>query len=118
MTYTALAGLGVVAVVVLDMMVVRTRLLTTRVFWLSYAIIVGFQLLVNGLLTGHHIVLYDPDAITGLRVVHAPVEDLLFGFAMTVTTLITWTWLGRRRARDRSWSRIDHSVQGTSTVTE
>ena len=92
MTYTALAVLGVIVVVVLDLMVVRTRLLATRVFWLSYAIVVGFQLLVNGLLTGHHIVVYDPDVITGLRVVHAPVEDLLFGFAMTVTTLMAWTW--------------------------
>ena len=53
--------MAVVAVVVLDLAVVRTRLLASRVFWLSYVIIVGFQLLVNGLLTGHHIVNYDPD---------------------------------------------------------
>ena len=101
MTYTAIAVLGVIVVVVLDLVVVRTRLLAGRIFWVSYVIIVGFQLLVNGLLTGHHIVLYDPDSITGLRVVHAPVEDLLFGFAMTVTTLMTWTWLGARRGPAR-----------------
>ena len=99
MSYTALAAVAVVAVVVLDLAVVRTRLLASRVFWLSYVIIVGFQLLVNGLLTGHHIVNYDPHTIIGLRLVHAPVEDLAFGFAMTVTTLMTWTWL---RARERS----------------
>lgn len=96
MSYTVLAAAGVVAVVLLDLTIVRTRLLTTRPFWLSYLIIVAFQLLVNGILTGHHIVDYDPGTITGLRVVHAPVEDLAFGFAMTVTTLVVWTRPGSR----------------------
>jgi lycopene cyclase domain-containing protein len=94
-TYTALAATGVVVVVLLDLLVVRTRLLTTRVFWLSYVIVVAFQLLVNGVLTGFDIVVYDPDAILGVRIAFAPVEDLLFGFAMTVTTLMAWTLLGR-----------------------
>jgi lycopene cyclase domain-containing protein len=96
-TYTALAATGVVVVVLLDLLVVRTRLLTTRVFWLSYVIVVAFQLLVNGVLTGFDIVVYDPDTILGVRIAFAPVEDLLFGFAMTVTTLMAWTLLGRRR---------------------
>ena len=99
MTYTTLAVLAVIVAVLVDLLVLRTRLLGTRVFWLSYVIIVGFQLLVNGLLTGNHIVVYDPGVITGLRVVHAPVEDLLFGFAMTVTTLMAWTRLGPQEER-------------------
>jgi len=35
-------------------------------------------------------------AIIGWRLVHAPVEDLLFGFAMVLLTLAVWVWLGRR----------------------
>jgi hypothetical protein len=30
--------------------------------------------------------------------VYAPVEDLLFGFALVVQTLAWWVWWGRRAA--------------------
>jgi len=95
-TYTVLAVVGVVVTVVMDLWLLRTRLLTRPLFWTAYAIVVFFQLLTNGLLTGFEIVVYDPDAILGPRVVHAPVEDLLFGFALVTQTLIWWVWWGRR----------------------
>lgn len=96
MSYTALAVVGVVVTVVLDLYVLRTRLLTRRAFWIAYAIVVFFQLLTNGWLTGRDIVTYDPDAILGVRVVYAPVEDLLFGFALVVQSMAWWVWWGRR----------------------
>ena len=68
-----------------------------KAFWASYAILFGFQLLVNGVLTGLRIVRYDPDAILGLRLAYAPVEDLGFGFALILLTLSCWVALGRRR---------------------
>lgn len=98
MTYTTLAILGVLAVLVVDLAVLRTRLVTRRVFWAAYAIVLFFQLLTNGVLTGLRLVTYDPDAILGPRLGFAPVEDLLFGFAMVTLTLSTWVWLGRRGA--------------------
>lgn len=96
MTYTAAALVGVAGVVAVDLMLLRTRLLRRRVFWVSYAIVLFFQLIVNGVLTGRRVVLYDPADILGLRIGFAPVEDLLFGFAMVLLTLSTWVWLGRR----------------------
>jgi lycopene cyclase domain-containing protein len=96
MTYTEAALVGVVATVLLDLYVLRTRLLTRKVFWTAYAIVVFFQLVTNGILTGRDIVTYDPDAILGLRIVFAPVEDLLFGFALVVQTLSWWVFWGRR----------------------
>ena len=96
MTYTAAALLGVAAAVVVDLLLLQTRLLLRRAFWVAYAIIVFFQLLTNGVLTGREVVRYDDDAITGVRVAYAPVEDLLFGFALVVTTLALWVWWGRR----------------------
>src|SRR3954467_9947661 len=96
MSYTALALLGVATAVAVDVALFRTRLLARRIFWTAYAIIVFFQLITNGILTGRRIVRYDPDVILGLRVVFAPVEDLFFGFAMVLLTLSTWVWLGRR----------------------
>ncbi|UQU63212.1 lycopene cyclase domain-containing protein [Couchioplanes caeruleus] len=96
MSYTAAALLGVVGAVLIDLFVLRTRLVRRVVFWATYPIIIVFQLLSNGILTGRHIVIYDPAAIIGWRIAYAPVEDLLFGFAMVLLTLSVWVWLGRR----------------------
>jgi lycopene cyclase domain-containing protein len=96
MTYTGLVVLAVAAVVVVDGVILRTNLVRRKAFWTSYAIILAGQLIVNGVLTGVPVVRYDADAIIGWRVAYAPVEDLLFGFAMVLLTLSTWIWLGRR----------------------
>jgi lycopene cyclase domain-containing protein len=108
-TYTQLGLLGVVVVVVLDLAVLRVGLLRRRVFWTAYAIIVFFQLLTNGYLTGRHIVTYNPDTtltdgdavlLGDWRILYAPVEDLMFGFAMVVLALDLWV-LWARRGVDR-----------------
>ena len=105
MTYTAIALLCVPLAVVLDRWVVRTRLTSTRDWWTAYAIIVFFQLLTNGWLTGRGIVRYDPDTILGSgrvvlvgdgRLAYAPVEDLAFGFALVLATCALWVWWGAR----------------------
>jgi lycopene cyclase domain-containing protein len=101
-TYTQLALLGVVVTVGMDLFVLRTRLLTRKAFWTAYAIVVFFQLITNGWLTGRDIVTYDPDAIVGWRIVFAPVEDLLFGFALVVQTMAWWVWWGRREVARRA----------------
>jgi lycopene cyclase domain-containing protein len=107
-TYTVSALLGVAFAVVLDLVVLRTRLLRRKAFWASYAIIVCFQLLVNGILTGNRLVVYAPGEILGnappqlfgdWRIANAPVEDLLFGFSLVVQTLAWWVWWGRRPGR-------------------
>ena len=105
MTYTLAAVLGVAVALLLDLAVLRTRLVTSQRWWAAYAIVVVFQLLTNGWLTGRLIVTYDPDAIIGTgsvpfagdgRLVFAPVEDLAFGFALVLATCVLWVWQGRR----------------------
>ena len=96
MSYTIAALLGAAGALIIDLFVLRTRLITRGVFWSTYPIIIFFQLLSNGILTGRHIVIYDPEAIIGLRIAYAPVEDLVFGFALILLSLSTWVWLGRR----------------------
>jgi lycopene cyclase domain-containing protein len=95
-TYTVLAVAGVLVAVLLDLVVLGTRLVTTRAFWTAYAIVLVFQLVTNGWLTGRDIVTYADSAIVGTRVVFAPVEDLLFGFSLVLQTLAWWMWWGRR----------------------
>jgi lycopene cyclase domain-containing protein len=98
-SYTACAALAIILATVLDQLVLRTGLLRRRSFWTAYAIVLSFQLVVNGLLTGLRIVRYDRHAILGRHVAYAPVEDLGFGFAMVTATLSLWVWAGRRAAR-------------------
>ncbi len=109
MTYTQIAVMAAVLAVALDLLL-RTRLVTRKVFWVSYAIIVFFQLLSNGVLTGSGTVHYDGAVIVGEsspegarppfigqgRLAFAPVEDLLFGFAMILWSQVLWIYLGRR----------------------
>ena len=96
MSYTALAVVGVAAALLLDLVVLRTRVVTRRAFWTAYTIVLVFQLLTNGWLTGRDIVTYADSAVVGLRLVFAPVEDLLFGFSLVLQTLAWWVWWGRR----------------------
>ena len=105
MTYTQLCVVAVAASVLLDLAVLRTGLLRRRSFWVSYAIVLFFQLLTNGWLTGRGIVRYADDAVLGGsrplalgggRLLYAPVEDIAFGFALALQTLSWWVFWGRR----------------------
>jgi hypothetical protein len=109
-TYTALGITAVIAVVLLDVLVLRTRMVRRPVFWVSYIIIVFFQLITNAMFTGFGIVKYDGAAIVGAtspvtgpppfigegRIAFAPVEDLLFGFALVLMSISFWIFWGRR----------------------
>jgi lycopene cyclase domain-containing protein len=96
-SYTIGALLAVAVAVALDLLVLRTNLLRTKGFWVADAIVVFFQLIVNGLLTGLKIVQYDPARIVGWRIAYAPVEDLLFGFALVTATMCFWEALTQPR---------------------
>jgi lycopene cyclase domain-containing protein len=96
MIYSDIAIGGVIAAVFFDLYGVKTALLTKSVFWTSYAIILPFQLITNWWLTSRGIVTYSPDAIIGTRICSAPIEDLLFGFALVLSTMSLWVYWGRK----------------------
>lgn len=96
MTYTELALVSVLSVVLVDLFVLKTRLLTRKGYWTAYAIIVFFQLITNWWLTSRKILSYSEEAIIGWRIASAPAEDLLFGFSMVTLTMALWIYWGRR----------------------
>ena len=96
MIYTDIALLAVVISVLVDLFLFKNSMLTRVAFWCSYAIILPFQLLTNWWLTSRDIVMYNPDAIIGIRICAAPVEDLLFGFALILSVMGLWEFWGRR----------------------
>ena len=96
MTYSQIAVAAAIIAIIIDLTVSSQPLLKRRAFWVSYAIILPFQLLTNWWLTSRNIVMYSPDAIFGLRIASAPAEDLLFGFALILGVMGIWEYLGRR----------------------
>jgi lycopene cyclase domain-containing protein len=94
LSYTLGAAVAVLAALALDLAGTRQRLVARGHFWLAYAVILFFQLVMNGVLTGIPIVTYDPDVHLGLRVANAPVEDIGFGFALVLSVLTVWSRAG------------------------
>jgi lycopene cyclase domain-containing protein len=91
--YTLPAVESVAAVVALELGLLRTGLFRRRVYWITMAIVFGFQVVVDGWLTrlSAPVVVYDPRHLSGLRVpFDIPVEDFLFGFALVTATLLAW----------------------------
>jgi lycopene cyclase domain-containing protein len=99
--YIVASVVAVVAVVVAELVWLRTGIFATATYWISYGIIVFFQVLVDGWLTklSAPIVLYNSDHITDVRVpFDIPVEDYFFGFALVTLPIMLWERAGRRRA--------------------
>lgn len=97
--YTLPAVLAVVAVVALELAVLRTGLFRRPAYWISMVIVVGFQILVDGWLTklSAPIVIYDERHTSGIRFpFDIPIEDYLFGFALVTAVLLLWE---RRQSR-------------------
>ncbi|MEZ5406535.1 MAG: lycopene cyclase domain-containing protein [Acidimicrobiales bacterium] len=95
--YTALALALTVVAVIVDVYVLRTRVLGRGSVWVSLAIMGFFQIFVDGWLTRARdtIVNYEPAHTSGVRVFfNTPVEDFGFGFGLIVLTLSVWAWLG------------------------
>jgi lycopene cyclase domain-containing protein len=94
--HTTLSLAAIALTVLLELLVLRTGLLTRAAYWTAYAIVAFFQLLTNEWLTSRGVFRYDPDAILGWRVGSAPVEDFAFGFALVTQSMLWWVWWGRR----------------------
>lgn len=104
-TYTFAAMLAVLLAIVADLLILRTALVRSLTWWTAYGIVLVFQLLTNGWLTGRGIVRYSDRAILGSeqivflgdgRIAYAPVEDLAFGFSLVLISCAAWVWTGAR----------------------
>lgn len=97
--YTLLTLLAVPAVVAVELVWLRTGVFRRLQYWLSMAIVMFFQVWVDGWLTklSDPIVIYNPQHHSGIRFPwDIPVEDFGFGWAMVTLVIICWVSLGRR----------------------
>ncbi len=90
LSYTQITVYALILTIFFDMFITKNSLLSTLRFWISYFIILPFQLLTNYWLTSREIVIYNSEAIIGLRLAGAPIEDLIFGSAMILAVMSLW----------------------------
>lgn len=96
MNYSDIAMTAFAIAVMNDLFGFKTSMLTRPAFWTSYSIILPFQFLTNWWLTSRNIVMYDPETILGPRLFSAPIEDILFGFALLLGVMGLWEYWGRK----------------------
>jgi lycopene cyclase domain-containing protein len=99
-SYTGAALCADVAVVLLELLWLRTGLYRRWSYPLTMAIVLAFQIPVDGWLTklSAPIVRYNPHQISGLRFPwDIPVEDFLFSFALLTLVLLLWVKAGPGR---------------------
>ena len=110
MEYTWASIVAVLVVVGIEVLWLRTGIFAKVTFWVAYAIILFFEVLVDGWLTklSAPIVTYNPDQFSGWRFpFDIPVEDYLFGFSLIVLTMILWL-----RAGPSSGSPVGRAGEG------
>lgn len=91
--YPALAIAAAVAVVALELAVLRTGLLRDRAYWLSMAICYAFMIPVDGWLTKHSapIVIYRASDTSGIAPIwDIPLEEYVYAFALLTLVMLVW----------------------------
>jgi lycopene cyclase domain-containing protein len=96
--YPTLAVLAAVAVVALEVKVLRTGLFRQVAYWLALGICLVFMVPVDGWLTklSAPIVIYDDADTTGVRPVwDILAEEFVYAFALLTLVMLAWEHLGR-----------------------
>jgi lycopene cyclase domain-containing protein len=93
--YTLIAVISVLVTILLDRKS-GARVLQKKIFYVFFAVITGFKIMVNGYLT-RYIVMYDLQFFLGIRIGTIPVEDFLFGFSMVTMSIIFWEYFKQKR---------------------
>ena len=98
--YTVIAVVSVLITVVLERRL-HVGLFRRAQYWIAMAIVLCFQVVVDGWLTklSAPIVIYDPEHFLGIRVPwDIPIEDYLFGFSMVTSAIVLWEHGKRTRS--------------------
>ncbi|WP_291278711.1 lycopene cyclase domain-containing protein [Galactobacter sp.] len=101
--YTVATIVTMLVVILLEALWARTGIFSSVQYWVSMAIMLSFQVLVDGWLTklSNPIVIYRESAMSGVRFPwDIPIEDFGFGFAMITFTILIW-----KKACEVAWRR-------------
>ena len=99
--YPGFSLLAAVAVAALEVLWLRTGVFRLRAYWLAMVIVFAFQVPVDGWMTklSDPIVIYDPDALSGIRFPwDIPSEEFIYAFAMVTMAIVLWERSGQKRS--------------------
>ena len=95
--YTLLAIAGVIISIIVDTLVLRTRLILNKKFWVFWIVMFVLIFIINGYLTWRPIVLYGEGHYLGIRLFTIPIEDFLYGFSLLTLNISIWEFYTRRK---------------------
>ena len=97
--YPTLAVAAALAVLLLELKVLRSGLLRERAYWISMGICFAFMIPVDGWLTklSAPIVIYRAEDTSGIYPIwDIPLEEYVYAFALLTLVMLTWDRLGAR----------------------
>ena len=96
MSYTIPAVISAIVTLLLDLFILRTRVVMTR----HFARFIGFMtigfLICNGVLTAVPVVTYNPSDMLGFRFFTIPAEDFVYGFSLVTSTISIYEFINRK----------------------
>jgi len=99
--YTILAFIAAAGAILLDI-ILKTRLMKNKRFWVFWAVMFVLIFIVNGYLTWRPIVLYNDSFYLGIRLFTIPVEDFIYGFALLTMNISIWEYFTRKFKQQNS----------------
>ena len=96
--YTILATASVFVVVLFDL-ILGTRLVLCRKFWVFWAVMFVIIFVINGYLTWRPIVTYGNSFFLNVKLFTIPIEDFLFGFSLLTGNIIIWEYYNKKRVQ-------------------
>ena len=99
--YTILSVVSVLAVLFLDI-ILKTKLVSSRKFWIFWSIMFVIIFIINGYLTWRPVVTYGSEYYIGIRLFTIPVEDFLYGFSLLTGNIIIWEYYTAKKEAGKS----------------
>ncbi|MBP7806955.1 lycopene cyclase domain-containing protein [Candidatus Saccharibacteria bacterium] len=83
-TYFGIALPFLISVLLLDLVILKSRVVQSRDFWIVLGIMLGFTAVFDQLFTGLPIVFYDFSLTSGVKLWYAPIEDFTYTIAAVI----------------------------------
>ena len=108
MSYTQLTIFSLITVLILDQLILKTKICFTRKFAWFLLVVILLQTIVDNYLNGRWLANnpivgpYNPNFYSGIKIWHTPLENFGFGIALISLNVIIFEWLEKRSIQKRS----------------
>lgn len=96
--YTLISLIVLIAVIILDILILKTKVVLSLVYRVFLPFIFIFFFASNQYLTCRPIVLYNEIYTLGFRIGCVPLEDFIFNISLVTLPIVLWKYYGFRKA--------------------